>query len=103
MGLMQLRQRVPLSNATRQRTPMLQSLSHPAVPDAASQSRGRNSIADQYTWYPGAGDRKSGLVAISNKAPMRLKSRNSAAFLNHLPEYSSGVGVSSGMRRASTF
>src|SRR5436305_11485556 len=32
-----------------------------------------------------------GLLAINSNAPMRLNSRSSAAFLNHLPEYSSGV------------
>src|SRR4051812_32467549 len=40
-------------------------------------------------------------LAISSSAPICLNSRNSFAFLNHLPEYSSGVGESSGIRRAS--
>ena len=44
----------------------------------------------------------SGLRAISNSAPIRLKSRNSSAFLNHRPLYSSGVGVRSGTRTART-
>src|ERR1051326_63919 len=43
-----------------------------------------------------------GFSAISSNAPIFLKSRNSSAFLNHLPEYVSGVGLRSGMRRAST-
>src|ERR1700739_424827 len=45
---------------------------------------------------------QSAFSAISSSAPIFLKSRNSSAFLNHFPEYVSGVGLRSGMRRAST-
>ena len=41
--------------------------------------------------------------AINSNAPIFLKSLNSSAFLNHFPEYVSGLGLRSGIRRASTF
>src|ERR1700704_5334595 len=41
--------------------------------------------------------------AINSNAPIFLKSLNSSAFLNHFPEYVSGLGLRSGIRRVSTF